>query len=179
MVKPCNYRESDEEICTITYRAPELLDPKCYTYTSSVDMWAVGCIILDLLFCPSTTPIHDCTTGDAVLAVYTTMFQHNRELNRQSFLWETTNLTTRRGIRIRRCRQVSLLLLVSTSQPSRHSELITIPGMTLKPSATKLTSFRMSSINAAILLTRPHTKITRRSSCFYFVIPCFTTQIGG
>jgi serine/threonine protein kinase len=80
MEKPCNYRESDEEIYTITYRAPELLDPECYTYTSSVDMWAVGCVLLDLLFCPSATPIRDRSTSDAVLAVHTTMLQHNREL---------------------------------------------------------------------------------------------------
>ena len=86
MEKPYSYRAVDEEIYTVTYRAPELLDPECYTYTSSVDMWAVGCVLLDLLFCPSATPIHDRSTSDAVLAVYTTMLQHNRELNRPLFL---------------------------------------------------------------------------------------------
>ena len=118
MEKPCNYREGDEEIYTITYRAPELLDPKCYTYTSSVDMWAVGCVLLDLLFCPSATPIHDRSTSDAVLAVYTTMLQYNRELSRPLSLWESSRLTIRRGIRIRGCQQAPLLLLVSRSHPS-------------------------------------------------------------
>lgn len=112
---PYNYRESDEEIYTVTYRAPELLDPKCYTYTSSVDMWAVGCVLLDLLFCPSVTKIRHCPTSDDVLAVYATMFEHNRELNRLSFPWEASRLTTRRRIRTRICRPVSLLLLVSSS----------------------------------------------------------------
>lgn len=118
MEKPCNHREGDEEIYTITYRAPELLDPKCYTYTSSVDMWAVGCVLLDLLFCPSATPIHVHSTSDAVLAVYTTMLQHNRELNRPLSIWESSRLTIRRGIRIRGCQQEPLLLLVSRPQPS-------------------------------------------------------------
>ena len=104
MEERCNHREKDEEIYTITYRAPELLDSKCYMFTSSVDMWAVGCVLLDLLFCPSATPIHNCSTGDVVLAVYATMFQHNRELHRPSSFWETSRLTTSRGIRIRRRR---------------------------------------------------------------------------
>lgn len=115
MEGPRNYRRSDEEIYTITYRAPELLDPKCYTYTSSVDMWAVGCVLLDLLFCPSMTQIRNCSTSDAVLIVYNTMLQHNRELNGLSFPWKASRLTTCRGIRTRMCRPVSLLLLVSSS----------------------------------------------------------------
>jgi cyclin-dependent kinase 8/11 len=88
--KPSNNRESDEEIYTITYRAPELLDPECCMYTSSIDMWAVGCVFLDLIFCPSVTPIHKCSTSDAMLAVYATMLQHNREYDQLSFLQEIT-----------------------------------------------------------------------------------------
>lgn len=122
MKKPCNYREGDEEIYTITYRAPELLDPKCYTYTSSVDMWAVGCVLFELLLCPSPSPIHDRSTSDAVLAVYTTMLKHNRESNRPLFRWESSRLTNRRGIRIRGCQQAPLLLLVSRSQSSLTPE---------------------------------------------------------
>jgi len=117
MDEPCNYRENDEEIYTITYRAPELLDPKCYTYTSSVDMWAVGCVLLDMIFCPSVTQIHNCSTSDDMLVVYTTLLQHNRELTWLSFPWEPSRLTTYRGLRTRMCQPVSLPLLVSGFQP--------------------------------------------------------------
>jgi serine/threonine protein kinase len=34
---------------TASYRAPELLDPVKYTYTNKVDLWALGCVIFELV----------------------------------------------------------------------------------------------------------------------------------
>lgn len=44
-------RDSDEEVTTLHWRAPELMLPMPrYTFTSAIDIWSCGCVFADMLF---------------------------------------------------------------------------------------------------------------------------------
>lgn len=51
-----HYNQLDEysgpltkEVCTVNYRAPELFDEDVTTYTSSIDVWSLGCIFYEYI----------------------------------------------------------------------------------------------------------------------------------